>query len=54
MKFIFLDSFAEHNQGSFNQSINIKNKHRFDFSYNLMKNQNKESKNYNLIYNYFF
>ena len=39
---------------SFNQSINIKNKHRFDFSYNLMKNQNKESKNYNLIYNYFF
>ena len=41
-------------KGSFNQSINIKNKHRFDFSYNLMKNQNKESKNYNLIYNYFF
>ena len=39
---------------SFNQSINIKNKHRFDFSYNLMKNKRKESKTYNLIYNYFF
>ena len=38
---------------SFNQSINIKNKHRFDFSYNLMKNKRKESKTYNLIYNYF-
>ena len=29
---------------SFNQSINIKNKHRFDFSYNLIKNKKKRVK----------